>query len=705
MDSARKARPESRTDERLMDGEPSDAHRAVVEVLLVEPHEKDAAQVRRMLMAAGAGFALAHTRTLRDALARLTERSFDIVLIDLSLADAGEGQTLGRIRAVAPDAAVIALAGDRIDGQGRNLVLQGAQDYLSKSELVAPVLVRAMRYALERQRLVSELEGRVREAERSARDVRAIVRASADAIVLVDSDGYVRLVNPCAEQLFGRTADELVGQTFGFPIVANDTAEIDIERPDGETRVAELHASSSEWAGQPAHLAVIRDITERRQSEQRERELIREQVARAIAEAGARRARFLDEASRILLSSFDLAPTLQELAELAVPLLGECCVVDVVESDGRIRRLGVACSLEGGEAVVRSIREVEVDPERNAEVTRVMRSRRMELVSPLDRAALDRIVGDAAATLEAIGFTSALIVPLVNRTAVGCMTFLAGPGRGAYSPAELTTAEDLGRRALVAIENTRLYEAAQRANRTKADFLAVMSHELRTPLNAVIGYSDLLLMGVPSALPEPSRHQVEKIRLSGRHLLGLIEEILAFARMEAGREQVRAADVSLFELADQAADITTPLAHAKNLEFELVLPDQDVTLHTDGGKVRQILLNLLSNAVKFTDEGGVRLVIEKHSDSVEFHVRDTGMGIDPGDLEHTFEPFWQAESSRTRSAEGTGLGLSVARRFARLLGGDVTVWSETSRGTTFSVRLPVRIPPLREGAGEEPGPL
>jgi signal transduction histidine kinase len=304
------------------------------------------------------------------------------------------------------------------------------------------------------------------------------------------------------------------------------------------------------------------------------------------------------------------------------------------------------------------------------------------------------------------GITRALIVPLTNRIAVGCMTFLSRRSRGPYSKLEVTMADDLGRRALIAIENTRLYEQAQKANKAKADFLAIMSHELRTPLNAIIGYSDLLLMGVPVSIPEEAQAQVEKVRTSGRHLLSLIEEILSYARLEAGREQVRTERISLHELIRDVVDITMPLAQQKGIRFEVVKPENDVILHTDAGKVRQILLNLLSNAVKFTDEGAVRLVVEAHGESIECHVRDSGIGIDSDHIERIFEPFWQAESSRTRRAEGTGLGLSVARRFARLLGGDITVWSEAGAGTTFTVVLPLRLPIALRNAGhgepEEP---
>jgi PAS domain S-box-containing protein len=685
----RKQRADDRV--RLLDAQRSTAEPPPIAVLMVLPHAADASSIRRMLVAAESPFEVEHAQTIAAALARLSERRFDSVLIDLTLAAGGGEPTVARIHGVAPQAAVIALAADQVEGAGARVVVQGAQDSLSKSELVAPLLVRTIRHAVERQRLVAELERRVHEAEASARDFRTIFRTTADAIVIVDGEGIVRLVNPCAETLFGRAADDLVGQMFGFPIVAGDTTEIDIVRPDGAAMVAELRASRSEWNDQPAYLAAIRDITERRQVEEHERQLIREQVARAAAEAGERRARFLGEASRVLLSSFDLPRTLQELAELATPVLGEACLIDIVEPDGTIARLGVACSLNGGEALAPRLRG-NVPPGGLEEVSRVLRTRRIEVIEALDRDALERLAGAGADALEPFGFTTALVVPLTNRIAVGCVTFLAGPGRGTYSPLELTTAEDLGRRALVAIENTRLYQEAQKANQAKADFLAVMSHELRTPLNAIIGYSDLLLMGVPAPVPDEAQRQIEKIRTSGRHLLGLIEEILSFARMEAGREQVRAHDVSLIELGREVADITAPLAESKAIRFDVQLPADDTILHTDAGKVRQIVLNLLSNAVKFTDEGAVRLLVERQAASVEFHVRDSGIGIQKDDVQHIFDPFWQAESSRTRRAEGTGLGLAVARRFARMLGGDITVWSEPGSGTTFTVRLPIRAP-------------
>ena len=659
-----------------------------IRVLLIEPHEGDAAQVRRMLMAAGSAYEVDHARSLDDGVERLKRRSFDVVLIDLDAVD-GMTSPLESIRAAAPDAALIALSAE--DGtSGVATVHRGAQDHLAKSELVTSALVRSMRYAVERQRLVSELRQRIREAEASAEAFGTIFRTTADAMVIVDAEGCVKLVNPAAERLFGRSAAELIGELFGFPIVAGDTAEIDVLRRDGERAVGELRVSSSEWAGEPAHLAAIRDITERRKVEKQKRELIREQAARAEAEAAERRARLLGEASRILLSSFDVRRTLQALAEVAVPLLGDCCIIDVVERDGRLQRVGVASGPAGDPDLAERLRAAEPDFTIDAGVSRVLRTHVPELIELMDDETRRAIAGEAAEVLDTAGYRGGLIVPLANSEAVGCMTFLYTEPRGRYRPVDVATAEDLARRALLAVENARLYDEAQKANKAKADFLAVMSQELRTPLNAIIGYSDLLLMGVPAAVPPAARQQVEKVRISGRHLLSLIEEILSYARMEAGRERVQIQPASLLELTREVVEMTEPLARARAVAFEVKVPDRDTRLSTDPAKIRQILLNLLSNAVKFTSEGEIRLVAEARDSWVEFTVTDTGIGIGPEHLPHIFEPFWQAESSRTRRAEGTGLGLSVARRFAHLLGGDITVTSRPGKGTTFSVRVPVR---------------
>jgi signal transduction histidine kinase len=186
--------------------------------------------------------------------------------------------------------------------------------------------------------------------------------------------------------------------------------------------------------------------------------------------------------------------------------------------------------------------------------------------------------------------------------------------------------------------------------------------------------------------------------LSARHLLQLIEEILSYARMEAGREQVRPERTTLRDLLDEVAALTEPLARERGLAFRVQHAD-GTELVTDVPKVRQILLNLLTNAVKFTEEGEVELGFEEDQDHVRLLVRDTGPGIDPENQERIFDPFWQVAHPQTRRTGGTGLGLSVARRLARLMGGDLDVRSAPGQGSTFIVELPrkVGLPPPPNG--------
>jgi signal transduction histidine kinase len=233
---------------------------------------------------------------------------------------------------------------------------------------------------------------------------------------------------------------------------------------------------------------------------------------------------------------------------------------------------------------------------------------------------------------------------------------------------------------------------AERANNSKTDFLAVMSHELRTPLTAIMGYEELLSDGITGPVTELQRQQLGRINASAHHLLGLIDEILTFARVDIGRERVRWESMSVNHTLSDAAALVEPMANAKNLKLVVNLMGEDQSIQTDGTKLRQMLVNLLSNGIKFTERGEVQLGCDVSDGVLEVSIADTGVGIAAENIEYVFEPFWQAEQTATRKTGGTGLGLSVTRKLARLLGGDVSVASRMGAGTTFLLTLPMKAP-------------
>jgi signal transduction histidine kinase len=238
-------------------------------------------------------------------------------------------------------------------------------------------------------------------------------------------------------------------------------------------------------------------------------------------------------------------------------------------------------------------------------------------------------------------------------------------------------------------EAKKAWAAADAANRSKAEFLAVMSHELRTPLNSIGGYVDLLEMELRGPLTEAQKADLGRIKRSQQHLLGIITDILNFTRLEATEVQFEIIDVPVRALIADLDAVVSSLASAKDLVYECESPSGNIFTRTDPDKLRQIMINLLSNAVKFTPEGGrVRLYTTVTDKTVSIHVKDTGPGIPRDKQEAVFEPFVQLDRGLTRTTDGTGLGLAISRGLARAMEGDVTLESEVDAGSTFTLTLP-----------------
>jgi len=252
---------------------------------------------------------------------------------------------------------------------------------------------------------------------------------------------------------------------------------------------------------------------------------------------------------------------------------------------------------------------------------------------------------------------------------------------------ERKRAEDAARQ-LEDAERARLN--AEAANKAKTDFLAVMSHELRTPLNAIGGYSELIEMGLRGPVTPAQLGDLKKIRRSQQHLLGLINDIMNFARLETGHVSLQLANVTVNETLAVLDALTEPQVAAKGLNYECGRCEPGLTVWADEEKTRQILINLVSNAIKFTERGGtIAIVCEDDEEFVRFIVRDTGRGIAPEKLEAVFEPFVQVNKQFSRDG-GVGLGLAISRDLARMMNGELTAESKVGVGSSFTLSLPRR---------------
>ena len=269
---------------------------------------------------------------------------------------------------------------------------------------------------------------------------------------------------------------------------------------------------------------------------------------------------------------------------------------------------------------------------------------------------------------------------------------------GAFDERIVNIVTALANQSKVAIENAHLFLEIEEkgrqlevANQHKSEFLANMSHELRTPLNAIIGFSEVLLERMFGELNEKQEEYLQDIFGSGKHLLSLINDILDLSKVEAGRMELEVTTFSLPMAIDNALTLVRSRAENHGITLDMAVDERLGDFAGDERKFKQILLNLLSNAVKFTPEGGrVGVKASVVNGSVEVAVSDTGIGIPPEDQEAIFEEFRQASTEHAGKREGTGLGLTLTRKFVELHGGTIGVKSQVGQGSTFTFTLPVR---------------
>jgi signal transduction histidine kinase len=402
--------------------------------------------------------------------------------------------------------------------------------------------------------------------------------------------------------------------------------------------------------------------------------------------------RALGDVSQAVNSTLDLSTVLSTIVSRAVELSGTEAG-SIYEFDKEHKELQLRSSCGMSEELIQQLKEQHLgagEPVIDEAVSR------REPIQTED--ILTNPLTPARTILARAGYRGIIVVPLLGRDHVIGALVVRRRKPGAFPQNTVDLLKTFAAQSVLAIQNAHLFTEIDEKSRQleiasqhKSQFLANMSHELRTPLNAILGYTELILDNIYGDTPEKMRAVLERLQANGKHLLGLINDVLDLSKIEAGQLTLDLADYSLTDVVHTVITAVEPLASGKKLTLTADLALNLPPGHGDGRRLAQVLLNLVGNAIKFTDKGEVAIKAAMSDSSFTVAVRDTGLGIAPSDQGKIFEEFQQADDSATKRKGGTGLGLSIAKRIIGMHGGRIWVESDVGKGSTFAFTIPVRV--------------
>jgi signal transduction histidine kinase/DNA-binding response OmpR family regulator len=418
---------------------------------------------------------------------------------------------------------------------------------------------------------------------------------------------------------------------------------------------------------------------------------LEQQTARVAAETAEQRASFLAEASRHLAASFDYHTTLAKVARLAVPLLADYCTVDVLEDEGGlISRVGYAHVDPLKEELLRDVTHFRAGaiPAEHPEMRALQRGEHtlIEEVTP-DMIAAVVVDESHRSIVDALAPRSLIAVPLESAgRSLGALMLVQTESSRRFTGSDMALADELARRASIALEHARLYQTAQQATRARDDLLAIVAHDLRNPLNTIFMSTELLLeLESLDALPAERRH-IATIRRSAEQMNSLIEDLMDVKRIETGQLAVEPRPLRLGSVIREALDLLRPVAQSRGQSIDEDISDDLPGASADPGRIQQVVSNLVGNALKFSLTGGrVMVSAECVASEIRIAITDTGPGITADQLPHVFGRFWQGQRSDRR---GIGLGLAIAKGIIDAHGGRIWVESRAGEGATFYFTLP-----------------